>query len=780
MIEELKIIISAEIDKLKQALEQGQKELKDTEQQAKKSGANIGKAMAAAGKAVAAGLKVAIAGVAALGASMLAVAESTREFRTQQMALMTSFESAGMSAETAKNVYGELFGILGDAGQAQEAALHLGMLTQSEEELAQWTDVCAGVFTKFGESLPIEGLTEDINHTLKLGEAQGVLVDAIEKGGGSLQEFNDGLAACTSESEAQAYILEYMNQLYGEQGKLYKENAKDIIDANKAQLALTESTAALGAAIEPVITLFKVGLANALQGIIPSFTELSGGLQDVINGVEGGQERMSAAIEGIIDSILTTITNALPMILDVGLDIIVALLKGITNALPDVMQTLSDALPEIVKVIGELIPMITQAILSALPLLLQTIVDVVVQVINTLGEILPEIVSQIIEIVPQLVDKLVENIPVLLEAAINFLMAIVDAIPVIVVAILEDLPSIIDAILNSLLENIPTILDGAMQLLYGIIDAIPIIIPALVEALPQIISSIVSFLIEAIPELLDGAVEFLFALVDAIPLIIPQLIVALGQILVEIRVNLVEKIPALFEGIWKIITDIFENTGEHFKNWFGNAATGIKTAFSGIGTFFDGIWTKIKNSFGKVGSWFKDTFSAAWQKVKDVFSSGGKVFDGIKDGILDGLKSVVNTLIKGINKVIKIPFDGINGALQKLKDISILGVEPFGWISTINVPQIPLLEKGGVLEKGQIGLLEGNGAEAVVPLEKNTKWLDKLADMLKTKLSEEGGIVGGNQGPIILEVDGKTFAKTAIKSINQLTQQTGRLDLHLI
>lgn len=73
---------------------------------------------------------------------------------------------------------------------------------------------------------------------------------------------------------------------------------------------------------------------------------------------------------------------------------------------------------------------------------------------------------------------------------------------------------------------------------------------------------------------------------------------------------------------------------------------------------------------------------------------------------------------------------GMFWALNKIKGISILGVEPFGWISTINTPQIPELKKGGVLKKGQVGLLEGDGAEAVVPLEENTGWIRKVANQI--------------------------------------------------
>ena len=780
MNEELKIIISAEIDRLKDELQKGQKELKKTEETAKKSGSGIGKAMAAAGKAVAVGLKAAVAGVAALGAAVVGVAESTREFRTEQAMLKTAFEASGGSAELAKETYGELYSVLGDSGKATEAALHLAKLTSNEKALGQYTNILTGVYAKFGNSLPTEGLAEAINHSAQLGEVQGVLADALEWSGVSLDDFNTQLFMCNDEAEREALIRETLNGLYGEAGEAYKQNASDIIAANNAQLAMTEGLAACGAAVEPLITLFKVGLANALQGLIPGFEELTGGLLDVVNGVEGGQERMSGAIQAIVDSLLNTITNALPLVLQMGIDILTALITGITNALPTLLSAIVDMLPQVISTLGQLLPMVTGAILGSLPMLIEALFQVVSQILVELGNILPEIVMQIVEIVPMLVDAIVSNIPVLLDAAITFLMAIVEAIPTIIVELVNSLPGIIDTILDSLTENIPVLIEAAITLFMALVDAIPIIIPALVQAIPQIISSVIDFLLNNIPVLILGAVDFFMAIVEAIPIIVVELVKALPQILAAILVNLVEKTPAIFGSIWDTMVGVFQRIPEYYKNLFTGAVDIIKGCFTGIGNFFGGVWDGIKNAFGNISGWFKDSFSKAWQAVKDVFSKGGQVFDGIKDGILDGLKAVINFLIRGINTVIKIPFEGIKKALDAIRDVEILGVSPFSWMPTIGIPQIPELERGGVLEKGQVGLLEGNGAEAVVPLEKNTKWLDKLASMLSDKLSENDFNGTGGDQTIVLQVDGRTLARTSIKSINQLTKQTGKLDLLLV
>ena len=744
---QVQVIISAVIDGLKDELNKAQQELKQTEQTAKKSGANIGKAMAAAGKAVAAGLKAAVTAVAAIGTSLVAVAETTREFRTEQAMLMTAFEGVGGSAEMAKQTYEDLYSVLGDSGKATEAALHLAQLTNDEKALAEYTNILTGVYAKFGDSLPTEGLAEAINHSAKLGEVQGVLADALEWSGVNLDDFNTMLFECNTEAEREALIRDTLNGLYADAGDAYKQNAADIIEANKAQLAMTEGLAACGATVEPLITLFKSGLANALQGVVPGLQELSGGLQDVINGVEGGQERMTAAFQNIVDSVLNTITTALPMILQVGFDILEALIVGITEALPSVLQTLSDLLPQVISTIGELIPMITGAILDSLPLIIETLLQAVAQILVELGNILPEIVMQIVAIIPQIVDALVANIPVLLDAAITFLMAIVDALPTIITALLAELPGIIDAILNSLSENIPVLIEAAIQLFMAIVEAIPEILPALVEAIPQIIDSILTFFIDNFPTLLAGGIDFFLALVESIPEIIPDLIVALGDILATIGTDLVDKAPECWDSMMKGITDVFENIDKKFEEWFGDAWTSIKDAFAEVGSFFEGLWNDIKSKFEDIGS-----------KIGDAV---GGAFNTAINWVLEKAIGIINGFIDTIN--------GAIGIINKIPGVN---------INKIDRLEVPQLEKGGVLEKGQVGLLEGNGAEAVVPLERNTKWLDRLASMLTEKLSNND-FSGTGEQQIVLQVDGRTLARTSIKSINQLTKQTGKLGLLL-
>lgn len=198
-----------------------------------------------------------------------------------------------------------------------------------------------------------------------------------------------------------------------------------------------------------------------------------------------------------------------------------------------------------------------------------------------------------------------------------------------------------------------------------------------------------------------------------------------------------------FSGIWNGIKETFSAVGDWFGDKFETAVNNVKAVFSVVKNFFSGVWDGIKSVFGGVADWFHDTFAKAWQKVKDVFSTGGKIFTGIKDGIVNAFKTVVNGIIRGINKIIKIPFEKINSMLDIIQGIEVLGVEPFKWLSgRLGIPQIPELEKGGIV-KNRSFIAGENGEEAVIPLEKNTGGLRKIANMLVDEMQQSGNVIRG-------------------------------------
>ena len=199
-----------------------------------------------------------------------------------------------------------------------------------------------------------------------------------------------------------------------------------------------------------------------------------------------------------------------------------------------------------------------------------------------------------------------------------------------------------------------------------------------------------------------------------------------------------EAITGFFTGAWEAITTAFTGAGQ----WFSDRWEDIKTAFTGVADWFSGIfsgaWDKIKEVFGSIGDWF----DKRWTDIQNVFRNIGtwfyNVFTGAKNKINEAFSGVVEVVKKPINWII----DGINWFIRGLNKIKIPNWVPKLGGYGINIPEIPNLAKGGVLARGQVGLLEGDGAEAVVPLENNRRWIAATARDLKAALQGEGMISG--------------------------------------
>lgn len=212
----------------------------------------------------------------AAGGAMVALAENTREYRDEQGKLLTAFETSNFAADDARKTYEALNGVLGDSGQAVEASNHLAKLCSKSEDLSKWTNICTGVYATFGDSLPIEGLTEAANETAKTGALTGSLADALNWAGVAEDDFQKKLDKCRTEQERQALITETLNGLYAESAEHYKEVNGDVIAANIAQDKLNNTMAKIGGIVEPIITQGKLLIASVLEKATPAIETLSG------------------------------------------------------------------------------------------------------------------------------------------------------------------------------------------------------------------------------------------------------------------------------------------------------------------------------------------------------------------------------------------------------------------------------------------------------------------------------------------------------------------------
>ena len=281
--------------------DQANKALNDTSGKADDASSKVAGAFGKIGSAALSIGKGIMTAGAALGGAWIAAIEGSREYRTEMGKLDTAFVTNGHSSQAAKQTYTDLQAVLGDTAQAVEAANHLAVMTDNEKDLATWTDICTGVYATFGDSLPIESLTESANETAKVGTVTGGLADALNWAGINENDFNEKLGPWPSEQERQKLIMDTLNGTYKEASTQYKETNKDVLAANRAQEKLTHAMAQLGAVGEPILTLIKTKVADMVTSAVPhleNFIKKVKGLKKWIKENENAIDAWAAVIIG--------------------------------------------------------------------------------------------------------------------------------------------------------------------------------------------------------------------------------------------------------------------------------------------------------------------------------------------------------------------------------------------------------------------------------------------------------------------------------------------------
>nr|DAH09161.1 MAG TPA: minor tail protein [Caudoviricetes sp.]DAO93386.1 MAG TPA: minor tail protein [Caudoviricetes sp.] len=350
----------------------------------------------------------------------------------------------------------------------------------------------------------------------------------------------------------------------------------------------------------------------------------------------------------------------------------------------------------------------------------------------SIGQILMPIVQQIAGKIQELVQKFRDLDPET-QQQIVMIAAIAAAIGPLIV-IIGTLISSVGKIITfggqivSLVGSITTWMGTASTFITG----------TMIPAITGVVTAIGPFL------LIAAAV---IAVITAIIVVIKNwdAIVEVAQFVWE---SFCEKVSQLVTAFKEFFTSAFQAIGSFFTGiWNGivsvatNAWSSIRNVFSTVGSFFTGIfqqaWNGITNIFNRLGGFF----SGVWNSVTGIFKSAGMA---IGNAISGAVKTAVNFVL---SKAIGI-INGFIGAINAV--IGVINKIPGVSLSKISKLGVPQLERGGVLAKGQVGLLEGNGAEAVVPLDQNEKWIAAVAREMKAALA--GNQTAMAAGDIVIPV----------------------------
>ena len=397
--------------------------------------------------------------------------------------------------------------------------------------------------------------------------------------------------------------------------------------------------------------------------------------------------------------------------------------------------------------------------------------NLVPRIADTLPRVVTGISSLAQKLAPYIPPLIEQLLPSLIQGATSLLSELVNNLPGILETLLPgiggELGQSISTALNSIFNTLTSILPSILQLVGPVLTTLTTLLNLLLPPMMQIIQSLLPVLMAILQPILELLQPFLAMLTPIIDLVM-QVVTPLTDLINMILPPLAEILSMLMEDYLNVLKPILEwyckmlsgtlksaiklivTAINNCKESFAAAWRGIKKAWNAAPEFFSGIWSSIKGTFSAVGTWFSDIFSKAyngvknkfspivnffsetWQKIKNIF---GKVGTAIADGLSGAVTSAVNAILSKATWIINGFIRAINSA------ISVLNKIPKVSISRIDELDAPQLAEGGVLKRGQVGILEGNGAEAVVPLEKNTGWIRKVAEDMA---EATGGAVAGD------------------------------------
>lgn len=441
-------------DGLEQGLDQGSKSGAD------KAGANI-ESFGDKMKGVLAGISV-----AALAASIGELVSVTNEFQEDMGKLSVAAQQNNVATDAANGAYRDMVGILGETDQSVEAVNHLFALCgENTQALSDWTNIASGVYATFGDSLPLEGLTEAANETAKVGQVTGPLADAINWASqaavqqgvalsgnqaaidaynsaladGATQEdaFNAALAACNTEQERAQLITDTLNGVYAEAGAQYQQTNADVIAYRQSQSDLTAAMSSLGQAFMPIVTgltdvatMLLSGVQPAVQWFVTNLPIIApilagiattiGLLAVVLNAstiattAQTVATNAAAAAQGLLNAVMSANPIALIVVLIAGLVVAIiglwnnseAFRNFVTSAFQQIQQVAQVVIDAIVNFFTVTVPNAIGVVIRFFQNLWSSIVSVFNGALSTVSGFVSSVVSFFTVSVPNAVSNM--------------------------------------------------------------------------------------------------------------------------------------------------------------------------------------------------------------------------------------------------------------------------------------------------------------------------------------------------------------------------------------
>lgn len=688
----------------------------------------------------------AITGVAGL-------ADETREYRTIMGSLENSSQRAGYSTEETAETFKQLNGVLGDTQSAATTTANLQAIGLEQGKLEDLTNSVIGAWAKYGDSIPIDGLAEATNETIKVGQVTGTFADALNwaqmstddyrealssnddaltafnksiADGESVEDaFSAALAACTDQTQRADIVTQTFTKMgLDKAGEAWQKNNQSIVDANNAQANYEQSTAELGETIEPITTKIKEGFGRIVEKVAELVKKAD------FSKVEAA---LDAGFSFFVDTVIPKIEDGIDFIVS-HKDDIAAFFEPIGSLVQTAFTFLIDTVfPAIQAGFGWLVDHKDEVLAAVAGVAAAFVAFNIVTMIQGTVSAFTTLVT------------VIRSVGVA-QAALNVIMSLN---PVgLIVAGIAALIAIFVVLWNKC--------DGFREFWINLWDKVKEIASVTWEA----ISGFFSAAWDTIKGVWDTVQPYFEAIWGSIKAVFAVVIDVLGGYFSTAWNNIKivwDVVTGYFKMIWNNIKLIFSVVKKVLSGDFSGAWDAIKKIWNNVKTYFSSVWNGIKGIFSNVTGFFKEHFTGAYNAIKNVFNGIGEFFGGIWEnikGVFTGIgekvgdaiggtfKSVINGALHAVENAINLIPNALNGALDVINKLPGINIP--------NVPTVslPRLAKGGIVDKSTLAEIGENGAEAVIPLEKNKTGLKKIASLLSKEMGggkAGGGISGGDK-----------------------------------
>ena len=394
---------------------------------------------------------------------------------------------------------------------------------------------------------------------------------------------------------------------------------------------------------------------------------------------------------------------------------------GLKNALSGLGRAFLDSFTPI----GELITSILAGIVGLITVAIQGIQQGFAKVGDVISNVLSKIDTSGI-------TELTNQVSEVLAPAFDEVRKAIDemktALKPIAKDILSKIGSAIQNVVNQAQKSIsvvgPPILAIIKKIIQTVVGMIPVI-TSILQVVGSVVSGIISF-INTVIKFVGTAIATILGFIMPIVQVVATIVANIWSVILTVTQNIWSKISEVVTAIVGFVNNLFKTVSDVV----GKVWSKIQDVMNKVRDKVQGVIDNINKYFNDVKSTVSDVFNGIWSKVQGVMDKVGNkisnVLQGIQNawgglkgfvgGVFSGIEGAVGSLVSSVKGFVNGVIGGINGA------ISIINKIP-----GVHIGRIPRLERGGVLKRGQIGLLEGNGAEAVVPLEKNKAWIRAVA-----------------------------------------------------